>query len=62
MNGWLAGQKRMFSRFWDWINIPPELGKHREIKAARRKKLPNLIDYNDIKGVLHRTPTGLRKK
>ena len=34
--------------------IPPELRENRgEIEAAIRRKIPKLIDYNDIKGDLH---------
>jgi len=34
--------------------IPPELRENKgEIEAALKKKIPNLIDYNDIKGDLH---------
>ena len=34
--------------------IVPELRENRgEVEAASKKKLPNLVDYNDIKGDLH---------
>jgi DNA polymerase (family 10) len=41
-------------RALDLLYIPPELRENRgEIEAARDKRLPNLIEFSDLKGDLH---------